>query len=176
MTMPDIEWNSEHGGFFVRVAGVCIQRDHVLLTHREGANFWYLPGGLCMLFEKSNDALAREMQEELGVTVQVGRLLWTIENCFDLSGRHMHEVGFLYQFFLPPGSSYDDTAQTYFRPNPGGAARDVFRWFPLAGLRKVRLFPGFLRTGLLDLPATPRHLTNQDAIDAGHRDEPPAEF
>ncbi len=51
--------------------------------------------------ETSAETLQREMVEELGVAVEVGRLLWVVENFFDFEKRHWHELGFYYLMTVP---------------------------------------------------------------------------
>jgi hypothetical protein len=38
MPAPDIHWYTEHGHFNYRIAGVCVERGHVLLGQLTGAN------------------------------------------------------------------------------------------------------------------------------------------
>src|SRR5579884_2715922 len=89
-------------GFNVRVAGVCIHRDHVLLSRGEQDDFWALPGGRLEFDESTAAALQREMREEIGVEVVVGSLLWLVENFFEYNGVATHELLFIYEFTLPP--------------------------------------------------------------------------
>jgi ADP-ribose pyrophosphatase YjhB (NUDIX family) len=50
-----------------------------------------LPGGRVEALETTSDALRREMKEEIGQTIEVGRLLWVVENFFNLQGTPYHE-------------------------------------------------------------------------------------
>ncbi len=47
--------------------------------HEPGAGLWSLPGGRIEPGETDAEALVREMLEETGLTVEVGRLLGTVQ-------------------------------------------------------------------------------------------------
>lgn len=59
-------------------AGMVVDRDRVLLAQRnQGANHaleWEFPGGKLEAHESPEEALARELREELGIGVRVGRI------------------------------------------------------------------------------------------------------
>lgn len=143
--------------FNFRVAGVFIDGGRVLLNRDEGMDFWFLPGGRVEVNETSAQALAREMAEELHVTVEAGRLLWIVENFFGIDPPY-HEVGLYYEMRGPSSL----TAQNEFAVDEAVAAAGVkriyFQWFPLDGLGAVHLVPSFLRHALNDLPACPEHI------------------
>ncbi len=146
--------------FNYRVAAVCIDEDHVLLNRIAGMDFWFLPGGRCEVRETSAESLVREMQEELGVTARVERLLWFVENFFESPSQLYHEIGLYYKVLLPAGSSGSDKQREYqSRTESGDDA--VFRWFPLDALRTITLVPAFLRQGLQLLPAHPEYLVTR---------------
>jgi hypothetical protein len=44
----------------------------------------------------------------------------------------------------------------------GDDLRLIFRWFPVAELTQVPLYPTFLRDALADLPASPCHIVHRD--------------
>jgi ADP-ribose pyrophosphatase YjhB (NUDIX family) len=75
-----ISFDSGGNRFNFRAAGVAARpSDGRFLLHRTVRDpFWTLPGGRCELGETGAEALAREMREELGVAVQVGRLLFVL--------------------------------------------------------------------------------------------------
>ena len=152
---------TEAARFNVRVAGVCRSDGHVLLHQAEGDDSWLLPGGHLEMGEPVGACLAREWREEIGIEVRVGRLLWVVENFFDLGNRLRHELGFYFAVDLPDGASEGDPAREFQR-NPADVGYAlVFRWFPVDRLETVRLYPSFLRTALADPPAAPVHVVNR---------------
>jgi 8-oxo-dGTP pyrophosphatase MutT (NUDIX family) len=163
MPAADIVWDTDEGRFNYRVAGVCVARGRVLLTQVVGDDFWFMPGGRCQLMESATGTLAREMQEELGVPVRIGRLLWINEEFFVLGGQSWHEVGLYFRMALPADCDYRDQDRIFIPPTPEGEPLFAFRWFPLGELDRIRLFPVFLRTALQRPPRTPRHVVGQEA-------------
>lgn len=64
------------------MTGVVIEDGHVLLLNQDtdGPRTWSLPGGKVEDGETLAEALVREMGEETGVEVQVGRLLYVCDH------------------------------------------------------------------------------------------------
>ncbi|MEM2464256.1 MAG: NUDIX hydrolase [Candidatus Bathyarchaeia archaeon] len=57
-------------------------------ANEPGKGLWSIPGGLVEVGEKIRDAVKREVEEETGIRVEVGRLIDVIENIvFDDDGR-----------------------------------------------------------------------------------------
>lgn len=99
--------------FLCRVVGVAVDAGRVLLHRSEYDDFWALPGGRLEVGETSAQALKREMLEEVGAEVQVGRLLWIGESFFNHSALDTpptdrveiahHELGLYFEMHLPSG-------------------------------------------------------------------------
>lgn len=156
----DITFDLPRGRFLLRVVGVAVQDGHALLHRAESDDFWSLPGGRCTAMEASADALVREMREELGLTVGVGRLLWLVENFFTLGGAPHHEIGVYYAMALPDDAPQLDTSQKFSGQEDHNAL--IFQWFPLSELPALRLYPAFLRMGLQALPEHIQHVVTRD--------------
>ena len=161
MLTPDVFWSSEQGSFNYRVAGVCVVRQHVFLQQEIGTDFWFLPGGRCQLMEPAAATLGREMEEELNTAVRVGRLLWIVENFFDLGGRPCHELGLYFHMSLPASCDVRDLDRIVIRPAREHETRCRYQWFPIGDLDEIRLYPATLQNALHRLPRTPRHLIQQ---------------
>jgi ADP-ribose pyrophosphatase YjhB (NUDIX family) len=153
----------DRGGarFVFRAAGVCVDAGRVLLHRGRDQDFWSLPGGRVELLEPSGAALVREMQEELGVAVELGPLLFVIENFFAHRGRRWHELGLYYRLVLPPGSPLRARGERFEVTEVDGGL--VFEWFPLAEIERLAVYPTCLRARLAALPAAIEHIVHRDA-------------
>jgi 8-oxo-dGTP pyrophosphatase MutT (NUDIX family) len=80
-----IEFRDGKCVFCLRVAGVLRRCGHLLVQRAPGGLI--LPGGRVEMLEQTIGALTREMWEELAVHIEVGRLLWIVENLFDYRQR-----------------------------------------------------------------------------------------
>jgi 8-oxo-dGTP pyrophosphatase MutT (NUDIX family) len=144
--------------FNVRTAGVCLHAGHVLLHQADGHQEWSLPGGHPDAGEPAGTALAREWQEELGLSVRIGGLLWIVENFFPYAGQLRHEIGFYFAVTLPNGAAELDPHRQFVRHPADVNYALTFRWFPVGALASVPFYPAFLRTALTSPPAQPVHV------------------
>lgn len=164
-----IDFERDGMRFFVRVAGVCVEDGHALLHRTVENDFWIMPGGRCELHEPTRAAIARELHEEFGVPVRVGRLLWIVENLYNYRGRRGFEIAFFYRYTLPSGHPFRERGREHSRvetfPDGGRGLPLIFQWVPINQLGDLRLFPSFLHDGLRALPRRVVHRTIRD-VDA----------
>jgi ADP-ribose pyrophosphatase YjhB (NUDIX family) len=153
----------EHGEdlFSLRVAGIALHRGRVLLHKSVDDEFWALPGGRAEFRETASATLRREMAEELGIEVEVDRLLFVGENFFPHDERHFHELGLYFLMHLP-GDWEQLDATGSFEGREGDAIVE-FRWYPLDRLDEIVLYPRFLRTDLAALPDATTHVVEVEA-------------
>ena len=90
-----IHFGDDKGHFLYRVAAVCIREGRVLVVRWEddASALHCLPGGRVEIGESAEEALAREIREELDCNVTPGRLLWVMENFFNHKDSAHHELG-----------------------------------------------------------------------------------
>lgn len=94
--MSDILFKTEEYIFSYRVAGVCRKNGRVLLQKPTNDTGYAFPGGHAAFGETNEKTLIREFQEEIGASVQVGRLLWVAEIFFTW-GKPCHQICLYYE-------------------------------------------------------------------------------
>jgi 8-oxo-dGTP diphosphatase len=66
----------------VRACGICIKNNALLMVNHSGissGNFWLPPGGGIQFSEKAEDCLVREFNEEVGLSIEIGKFLFVCE-------------------------------------------------------------------------------------------------
>jgi ADP-ribose pyrophosphatase YjhB (NUDIX family) len=146
--------------FNYRVVGIVIHNGRVLAHRGEDEGFWTLPGGHAELLEPAALTLKRELREELGIEVEVGRLVWVVENFFTWNTRRWHEIALYFLVQLSPTAPIITRTEAFGGSEAASKLR--FRWFDLDQLMDLELYPGFLRRELRAIPATTTHIVWTD--------------
>ena len=97
----DISFKSPEGAFNYRAAAIIIHDGRLLVLQDEGIPHDYLPGGRVHLGEPAEEALAREVREELDITLPPHRLAFMAESFFTLMGIRYHEMCLYYLMEAP---------------------------------------------------------------------------
>ena len=157
-----ISFTKENQRFNFRVAGIAIANNRVLLHRLDKDNFWTFPGGRVELGETSQEALIRELKEELNADVEIVRLLWLVEDFFEYNFQQYHEIAFYYLIEFPAQSHYLTKNESF-----SGVEDDnhlEFRWFlnDFKVLQELPLLPAFLQQSLNNLPKSVKHIIQRD--------------
>ncbi len=143
--------------FTYRVGGILIQHEHVLCQSASEEGFWFLPGGRAEVGESARVTLLRETQEELGEVLQIGRLLYVVENFFTDASGAWHELGLYFLLSAPADSLLTQSLETFRRLDEVGNSLR-FDWLPIAQLETFPLYPPFFQKALKNIPAHPVHI------------------
>lgn len=154
----DATFNAGDSLFNYRVAGILIENNHVLIHKQVDDEHWALPGGRVKVLEDSQTSIVREIMEELGMTVNVDKLLWITENFFTMGKSKVHEVG-LYYSLTRHDESVEYSTESFYGEE---GKRLIYQWVPIDELKTLHLYPQFLRTSLQNLPEAPVHLIIRD--------------
>jgi ADP-ribose pyrophosphatase YjhB (NUDIX family) len=154
---PLITFKPDDIRFTYRVGGILIQSEHLLCQSAGEEGFWFLPGGRAEVGEPARATLLRETQEELGEVLQIGRLLYVVENFFTDASDAWHELGLYFLLSAPADSLLTHSLETFTRLDEVGNSLR-FDWLPIAQLETFTLYPPFFRTALKDLPDHPVHM------------------
>lgn len=90
----DITFQSNQQKFNYRVCGMMIHDGKILAMQDERSPYFYLPGGRVKLGETAEEAVIRELREELGITPKILRPLWLCQSFFreEVDRLHYHEL------------------------------------------------------------------------------------
>lgn len=158
-----IRFNDKGRRYNARVAGLALRGGRLLVHRASHEPFWTIPGGTAELGEDSRATLIREMQEELGVTVTVGRLVFLVENFFRFEGRAWHETGWYYLMDVPDAFAFSNSDEIVHEIVDGDN-RLEFKWVAAtqATLEALPLPPVFLAGKIENLPAHTEHVIWND--------------
>jgi len=91
---------------------IIIKEDRILLARQIGSDYTFLPGGHIEFGETAEEALHREMYEELGISGKCGKFICTVENIFsDAKGKKCHEIA-LYYLYHPEIKNANDSFES----------------------------------------------------------------
>ena len=126
--------------FNYRVCAVILKDGEILAMRDERSPYYYLPGGRVHLGERAEDAVIRELREELN---EVVRPLWLCQSFFkeDVNGLHYHEICI---YFLTDISQCDLLDK---RTN-----KNTFEWLKFEQLQNEYIYPLFIKKEIFNLP------------------------
>ncbi|MGT2712380.1 NUDIX hydrolase [Streptococcus oriscaviae] len=138
--------------FGVRTTGLLVKNEKLFLVKAPEGNYYTL-GGAIQLDETTEEAVQREMREEIGIDVEVGPLAFIVENQFTLQEKSYHQIEFLY--IVTPLSNPATNLEE------GNSVRQC-EWVAFADLEKLDLNPAFLKTELANWDGQLKHFMNKD--------------
>ena len=133
--------------FGVRATALIVEEGKLLVVEDEDG--FYTIGGAIQVGERTEEAVIREVKEELGVKAQAGQLAFVVENRFEQAGVHFHNIEFHYLVDLLEDAPL--TMQEDARQLP-------CRWIALNQLHTVPMKPGFLKIVLPEWDGQLRHI------------------
>ena len=149
----DISFNQENQKFNYRVCAMIISENRLLAMHDECSPYFYLPGGRVKMGETAEQAVVREIWEELGVTLKIARPLWLNQAFFteDVDGIRYHELCI---YFLMDISNIDLLERGDSFTLTEGKHTHTFEWLAFDSLKDEYFYPIFLKKQIFDLPKT----------------------
>ena len=147
----DISYTAGNRKFNLRVCAVILSEGRILAMHDERSPYYYLPGGRVRLGETAEQALLREMDEELHIQAEIVRPLWLNQGFFteDVDGLQYHE---LCVYFLVDIAKTDLLRRgERFTLREGRHTHD-FEWLRFDRLPGEYFYPAFLKTEIFHLP------------------------
>lgn len=139
MEKNDISFSIDKTKFNFRVACI-IEKDGVVLLHKKKQDdFWNLLGGRLKCMETCEEAIKRELKEELGATCDNVKLISVCENYFEFGGSDFHEMLVLYKVQLTAGIGNENIED-----------KIEIKWFNKDELDNIEIKPEFVKKLLLN--------------------------
>jgi 8-oxo-dGTP pyrophosphatase MutT (NUDIX family) len=147
----DISFKVENGKFNYRVCAMMINNGKILAMRDDRSPFYYLPGGRVGMGETAEEAVIREVGEELGVTPKIIRPLWLNQAFFteDVDKLRYHELCI---YFLMDISYTDLLSRGEQFSSMEGNRTHHFEWLALDRLKDEYFYPIFLKKEIHNLP------------------------
>ena len=147
----DISYQEGGGKFNYRVCAVMVHEGKFLAMRDERSPYYYLPGGRVKLGETAEDAVLRELREELGISAAIRRPLWLNQGFFteDVDQLRYHELC-LYFLMDFAGTDLLTRGQSFRRDE--GVHSHQFTWLPFESLSDAYFYPIFLKKEIFHLP------------------------
>lgn len=147
----DISFQIETQKFNYRVCAMIISGNKILAMRDERSPYFYLPGGRVAMGETAEQAVVREVQEELGVTPKIARPLWLNQAFFteDVDSLRYHELCI---YFLMDVSDTNLLEKGNVFTLTEGKHIHTFEWLEFKRLKNEYFYPTFLKKEIYCLP------------------------
>ena len=140
-----IKMKTNDYNFKFRVSGLVIRNNKLLLVDMDNSGFLCLPGGYVELGETTEEAVKRELVEEIGKKVIIKKYLGVVENYFiNKFSKKIHEISFYYTMdFVDNVLEQNDF--TLIENDKGHNIKLDFKWINLNEIDKIDIRPKFLK-------------------------------
>lgn len=138
--------------FGVRATGLLVRNQELYLI-RSPKGKYYTLGGAIQVGETTEDAVKRELKEEVGVDVEIHQLAFIVENQFELDEKQYHQIEFQYIV-----TSLEEPLNKLVEGNTDRYCE----WIPFTELAEIDLNPVFLKTALPKWDGQLQHVVNKE--------------
>ena len=147
----DISFILGNDKFNYRVCALILSNKRILAMHDERSPYYYLPGGRVKMGETAEEAVLREVKEELEITPAIVRPLWLNQAFFNEDVDHLNYHELCVYFLMDiSGTDLPDKGDRFILRE--GNHTHWFEWLPFERLSKEYFYPVFLKTAIFDLP------------------------
>jgi ADP-ribose pyrophosphatase YjhB (NUDIX family) len=151
--IKDISFKIDNNKFNYRVCAIIINEDRILALKDEVSPYYYLPGGTVQIGETAEEALLREIKEELEIDAKIIRLLWLNQSFFneDVTKIYYHEICI---YFLVDASHTKLLSLGNKFVLHENIHTHEFEWLEFSRLKDEYFYPLFLKREIYNIPKT----------------------
>ena len=147
----DITFKTDEGRFNYRAGAIIVHNNKLLVMQDERSPYYYLPGGRVSLHETAEDAVLREIREELEIDAEIIRPLWFNQSFFveDVNKERYHEICL---YFLMDISKTKLLEKGEKFTLAEGKQKHFFEWLPFEKLKSEYIYPLFIKDKIFNIP------------------------
>ena len=151
--IKDISFKIDNNKFNYRVCAIIINDNKILALKDEVSPYYYLPGGRVQIGETAEQALLREIKEELEVNAKIIRPLWLNQSFFneDVTKIDYHEICIYY--LVDISNTKLLTLGDKFTIHENEHTHE-FEWLEFSRLKNEYFYPLFLKEAIYNIPET----------------------
>ena len=149
--IKDITFKIDNNKFNYRACAIIINDNKILALKDEVSPYYYLPGGRVQIGETAEEALLREIKEELEVDAKIVRPLWLNQAFFneDVTKINFHEL--CIYFLVDVKNAKLPTLGDKFTLRENFHTHE-FEWLEFSRLKNEYFYPLFLKEEIYNLP------------------------
>lgn len=145
----DIKIINEKEKFKVRVSGIFIF-DNRILVNKYDEDSYCLPGGTVEIGETSEEAILRELKEEINLDFEIASFMGITENFFtNLRKQKTHSIDFYYKVNLINNSDCNKIDYNRIENDKGVMVQHHFKWINMSDLQKSNLLPSVIKEKII---------------------------
>ena len=140
-----IKIKTDDYNFKFRVSGLIIKNNKLLLVDMDDSGFLCLPGGYVELGETTEEAMRKELLEEIGEKFEIDKYLGVVENYFiNKYAKKIHEISFYY--LMTPIEKIDTNNNfTIIENDKGRKIKLDIKWIDLKEIKNYDIRPSILK-------------------------------
>jgi len=151
MERVDLSNKSWELPFTCRAAALIINNNKLLMAKTANYPMYYTIGGAIQIHENSEEAIIREIFEEIGCHLEINRLVFIQERFFEVQKKKHHEIVFFYLMKSEPIAYISDYSKT-------DQPKETLHWLPLDELENYDITPQFLKSKCLSNITSLEHI------------------
>lgn len=144
----DLKIKTEQQEFHGRTCGIIKQDDKFLIMRVNQTSYFHIPGGHIEIGEDSEQAIIREIKEEIGCDIQETNLFAIQENFWQRNNKNCHGIEFYY--IIKPKNNLEMKDYQKIEIDKGEEKLLDFKWCTQEELKDIDLRPVNIRDMLIN--------------------------
>jgi len=130
------------------VRGILQQDEKFLIMQVNNAGYYHIPGGHVEIGETGDQALIREIKEEIGIDVIPQKLICVSEQFYKKKETNIHNI--IFYFIIKPKRKIITENKTLIENDKGKTIKNELRWISIKELENTDLKPPMIKNAIIN--------------------------